>query len=302
MFSNKNGLVKEAKQAKVLPNIIVCLLWVLLFLIGGEGIGMVISGFTRKVIGNNPAVLLLNDLIFGFIFITLLVFARVKFREKRTISSIGLKKEGFLKKYLIGFGIGILMFSLVVLLLSISGHITVDTNPVSPTGILALSGMLIVLPGWMIQSATEEILSRGWFMNVLGARYNIAVGLIVSSAFFGLMHLGNPNVSLLAILNIFLVGAFLGLYVIKTNDLWGVCGLHAAWNWTQGNIFGFEVSGQKVASGSLMSLKLTGAQWVTGGGFGPEAGMVAAIVLSIGIIVVYFIPLHKSIENVEYMD
>ena len=302
MFSNENGLIKEAKKSKVLPNIIVCLLWVMLFLGGGEVIGLVFAGFTRKIIGNNPAVLLLNDLVFGFVFITLLVFARVKFREKREISSIGLKKEGFIKKYLIGFGIGILMFSIVVLLLSISGHIIVDRNPVNPSGILALSGVLIVLPGWMIQSATEEILSRGWFMNILSARYNVAVGLIVSSAFFGLIHLGNPNASILAILNIFLVGIFLGLYVIKTNDLWGVCGLHAAWNWTQGNIFGFEVSGQKVASGSLMSLKLTGAEWVTGGGFGPEAGMVAALVLSIGIIIVYFIPLHKSIENVEYME
>ncbi len=278
----------------MLPNIIVCLLWVMLFLIGGQGIGIIFSGFTRKIIGNNPAVLLLNDLVFGFIFIMLLVFVRVKFREKREISGIGFKKEGLIKKYLIGFGIGISMFSLVVLLLSISGHITVDRNPVSPTGILALSGVLIVLPGWMIQSATEEILSRGWFMNVLSARYNIAVGLFVSSLFFGLMHLGNPNVSILAIINIVLVGLFLGIYVIRTNDLWGVCGLHAAWNWSQGNIYGFEVSGQKVASGSLMSLKLKGVQWVTGGGFGPEAGMVAALVLSIGIIVVYFIPLHKS--------
>jgi hypothetical protein len=93
MFSNENGLVKEAKKAKVLPNIILCLLWVMLFLIGGQGIGMVFSGFTRKIIGNNPAVLLLNDLVFGFIFTALLVFARVKYREKRRISGIGLKKE-----------------------------------------------------------------------------------------------------------------------------------------------------------------------------------------------------------------
>ena len=296
MFSNDNGLFREAKKAKVLPNIILCLLWVLLFLIGGQIIGSILAYFTSKIIGDNPAVLLLNDLIFGFVFILLLVFARVKFREKRSISSIGLKKEGFIKKYFIGFGIGILMFSIVVLLLSISGHIVVNRNPVSPSGILALSGVLIVIPGWMIQSATEEILSRGWFMNVLGARYNVAVGLIVSSAFFGLMHFANPNVSILAIINIVLVGLFLGLYVIKTNDLWGVCGLHAAWNWTQGNVFGFEVSGQKVTSGSLMHLKLTGAEWFTGGAFGPEAGMAAAIILSIGIIIVYFIPMHKSLK------
>jgi membrane protease YdiL (CAAX protease family) len=297
VFSNENGLFREAKKAKVLPNIILCLLWVILFLIGGQIIGSILAYFTGKLIGNNPAVLLLNNLIFGFIFISLLVFARVKFREKRSISSIGLEKEGFIKKYFIGFGIGFLMFSTVTLLLSISGHTVINSNPASASGILALSGVLIVLPGWMIQSATEEILSRGWFMNVLGARYNVAVGLTVSSTFFGLMHFANPNVSILAIINIVLVGLFLGLYVIKTNDLWGVCGLHAAWNWTQGNVFGFEVSGQKVTAGSLMHLKLTGAEWFTGGAFGPEAGLAAAIVLSIGIIVVYFIPLRKNIKN-----
>ncbi len=297
MFLNENDLFREAKKAKVLPNIILCILWVILFLIGGQVIGSILGYFTRKIISNNPAVLLLNDLVFGFIFISLLVFARVKFREKRNISSMGLRREGFIKKYFIGFGIGVLMFSIVTLMLSISGHIAVNQSPASASGILALSGILIVLPGWMIQSATEEILSRGWFMNVLGARYNVAVGLIVSSAFFGLMHFANPNVSILAIINIVLVGLFLGLYVIKTNDLWGVCGLHAAWNWTQGNVFGFEVSGQKVTAGSLMHLELTGAEWFTGGAFGPEAGIVATIVLSLGIIMVYFIPLYKSLKN-----
>ena len=297
MFSNKTGLFKEAKQAKVLPNIILCILWVLLFLIGGEVIGEILNYFTKKIIGNNPSILLLNQLICSFIFITLLVFARVKFREKRSISSMGLKKEGFIKKYFVGFGIGILMFSLVVLVLSISGHTVVNSNPVGLSGIAALSGVLIVIPGWMIQSGTEEILSRGWFMHVLGAKYNVAVGLIVSSMFFGFMHLANPSVSVLAIINIVLVGLFFGLYVIKTKDLWGACGLHAAWNWTQGNVFGFEVSGLKVPTGSLMNLKLTGAEWFTGGLFGPEAGMAATIVLCIGIVIVYFIPLHKNLQH-----
>ncbi|MBZ9685526.1 CPBP family intramembrane metalloprotease [Clostridium estertheticum] len=299
MFSNQNGLFGEAKQAKVLPNIITSLLWVFLFLMVGQGIGGILAHFTKKIIGNDPAVLLLNELICGFIFITLLVFARVKFREKRSISSIGLKKEGLIKKYLVGFGIGILMFSVVVLLLSISGHTVVNSNPGGLSGIAALSGVLIVIPGWIIQSGTEEILSRGWLMNVLGARYNVAVGLIISSSFFGLMHFANPNVNILAIINIVLVGLFFGVYVIKTNDLWGACGLHAAWNWTQGNVFGFEVSGQKVAAGSLLNLRLTGSEWFTGGLFGPEAGIAATIVLCIGIVIVYFIPCHKNLGTVR---
>ncbi|MCB2298172.1 CPBP family intramembrane glutamic endopeptidase [Clostridium tagluense] len=299
MFSNENGLFGEAKQAKVLPNIITSLLWVLLFLVVGQGIGGILAYFTQKIIGKDPAVLLLNELICGFIFITLIVFARVKFREKRSISSIGLKKEGLIKKYLVGFGIGILMFSIVVLLLSISGHTVVDSNPRGLSGIAVLSGVLIVIPGWIIQSGTEEILSRGWLMNVLGARYNVAVGLSVSSSIFGLMHFANPNVNILAIINIVLIGLFFGMYVIKTNDLWGACGLHAAWNWTQGNVFGFEVSGQKVAAGSLLNLRLTGSEWFTGGSFGPEAGIAATIILCIGIVIVYFSPWHKNLDAVR---
>lgn len=294
MFSNEKGLFKEAKEAKVLPNIFLAIIWTMIFLFGGSILGDVVSYCTQGIIGKNPVLLLLNMLILNFIFVSLLVFARVKFREKRSISSIGFKKEGFIKKYFIGFGIGALMFSTLVLLLRITGHIKMDVNAESITGIAALSSVLIVLPGWMIQSATEEILSRGWLMNVLGARYNVAVGLIVSSSIFGLMHLANPGVSILAIINIILVGLFLGVYVIRTNDLWGVCGVHAAWNWIQGNVFGFDVSGLNVDIGSLFNLKLNGAKWFTGGEFGPEAGFASTIVLFICIIIVYFIPLCSN--------
>lgn len=294
MFSNEKGLFKEAKDAKVLPNIFTAILWAAFFLIVGQILGELLSIVTQKIIGSNPAIIMLNTLICSFLFVSLLTFARVKFREKRPISSIGFGRKGFIKKYLLGFLIGLLMFSSVVLLLTISGNIEINNNPESLSGISALAGVLIVLPGWMIQGGTEEVLTRGWLMPVLGARYNVAVGLITSSMIFGVLHLLNPNVGVLAIVNIVLVGLFLGLYVIKTKDLWGVCGLHAAWNWSQGNVFGFEVSGQKVASGSLMHLKSTGTEWFTGGAFGPEAGLAATLVLSIGIIAVLLI---KEKEN-----
>ena len=64
----------------------------------------------------------------------------------------------------------------------------------------------------------------------LSTKYNIVVGLLISSTLFGLMHLTNPNVNYIAVINIIFVGLFYGLYVIKTNDLWSVCGMHSAWN------------------------------------------------------------------------
>lgn len=97
MFSNEEGLFKEAKNAKVLPNIFTAILWTLFFLIGGQILGEIISIVTQNIIGSNPAVIMLNTLVCGFLFISLLTFARVKFREKRPIASIGFRKKGFLK-------------------------------------------------------------------------------------------------------------------------------------------------------------------------------------------------------------
>ena len=103
------------------------------------------------------------------------------------------------------------------------------------------------------------------------------------------MHLSNPNVNYIAVIKIILVGLFYGIYVIKTNDLWAVCGMHSAWNFAQGNLFGFEVSGINVSVGTLIDLNLVGNEVITGGIFGPEAGIVATFIVSISIMILLFI-------------
>ena len=169
------------------------------------------------------------------------------------------------------------------------GYITVEKNPIQLVGISAISSILVILFGWIIQGATEEIVTRGWLLNVLSSKYNIGFGLLISSTLFGLMHLTNPNVNYIAVINIILVGLFYGLYVIKTNDLWAVCGMHSAWNFAQGNIFGFEVSGLDVSVGSLIDLNLVGNNVITGGAFGPEAGIISTFILLVSIGILLFI-------------
>lgn len=235
---------------------------------------------------NNKDLLSLLITLFSFVFISLLVFFRVKVIEKRSLSSIGFNKNNWLKKYSLGFLIGLAMMSIIVLILLPFGYITIEKNPIQPVGVSAIASVLVILFGWIIQGATEEIVTRGWLLNILSTKYNIGVGLLISSTLFGLMHLTNPNVNYIAVINIILVGLFYGLYVIKTNDLWAVCGMHSAWNFAQGNIFGFKVSGLDVSVGSLIDLNLVGSDFVTGGIFGPEAGITATFILlaSIGIL------------------
>ncbi len=138
----------------------------------------------------------------------LIVFIWVHFVEKRSISSMGFYKENKLIHYLQGFGIGVLMFSVVMGLLFITGQARIATQPSFTVGLLAVPSILIMIPGWMIQGASEEILTRGWLMNDLIARYNLPLGLILSSTLFGALHLLNAHVSYIAIFNIVLIGIF----------------------------------------------------------------------------------------------
>ena len=246
---------------------------------------------------NNKDLLSLLITLFSFVFISLLVFFRVKVIEKRSLSSIGFNKNNWLKKYSLGFLIGLAMMSIIVLILFPFGYITVEKNPIQPVGISAIASVLVILLGWIIQGATEEIVTRGWLLNILSTKYNIGVGLLISSTLFGLMHLTNPNVNYIAVINIILVGLFYGLYVIKTNDLWAVCGMHSAWNFAQGNIFGFKVSGLDVSVGSLIDLNLVGSDFVTGGIFGPEAGITATFILLASIGILLFIDKKRYFSN-----
>lgn len=246
---------------------------------------------------NNKDLLSLLITLFSFVFISLLVFFRVKVIEKRSLSSIGFNKNNWLKKYSLGFLIGLAMMSIIVLILFPFGYITIEKNPIQPVGVSAIASVLVILFGWIIQGATEEIVTRGWLLNVLSTKYNIGVGLLISSTLFGLMHLTNPNVNYIAVINIILVGLFYGLYVIKTNDLWAVCGMHSAWNFAQGNIFGFKVSGLDVSVGSLIDLNLVGSDFVTGGIFGPEAGITATFILLASIGILLFIDKKRYFSN-----
>ena len=303
MHSKKIPIINSSKNKKKLPNFIWAIILSSIFMYGGSLMGslatvpLFLALRNIPLFFNNKDLLSLLITLFSFAFISLLVFFRVKVIEKRSFSSIGFNKNNWLKKYSLGFLIGLAMMSIIVLILLPFGYITIEKNPIQPVGVSAIASVLVILFGWIIQGATEEIVTRGWLLNVLSTKYNIGVGLLISSTLFGLMHLTNPNVNYIAVINIILVGLFYGLYVIKTNDLWAVCGMHSAWNFAQGNIFGFKVSGLDVSVGSLIDLNLVGSDFVTGGIFGPEAGITATFILLASIGILLFIDKKRYFSN-----
>lgn len=229
---------------------------------------------------------------FGPIFI--LIWLWMIIFEKRRPFTVGLEWPGAITKYLRGALVGLVMFALAVGISAALGYTAFENGDPQSQGVAALGGVFIILLGWMVQGAGEEILTRGWLLQVIGSRYNPAAGIVMSSLLFAIFHLLNPNVSYIAMLNLTLFGVFAAFYALREGGLWGVFSLHAVWNWAQGNLFGFEVSGTTMGNSTLFNLMETGPDAITGGPFGPEGGLAVTAVLVAGILLIWLAPLVKK--------
>jgi membrane protease YdiL (CAAX protease family) len=218
-------------------------------------------------------------LILSFLGIYLLLWGWVRFFEKRPFSSLGFEGSDGWLKFGRGFLVGAFLFAIPVLGMVLLGYYTSDPNYTFNLNIVGT--ICLVLLGWLIQGPAEELLFRGWVLPVTAARYRPLIGIGVSALLFSLLHLSNPNVSVIAVLNLFLFGLFAALYSLAEEGIWGICGLHAVWNWVQGNIFGLEVSGLRPPGGSLLILEERGPDLITGGAFGPEGGLMITLALTV---------------------
>ncbi len=228
------------------------------------------------------------QLIFSFALVYVILWAWLKFFEKRQFWTLGYEVKNALMQYGRGFLFGILIFGGAVGILAVSGSVAFEQGDPTQQGMAALGGVALVLIGWVVQGGAEEVLIRGWALPVIGARYKPWIGLLVSSLIFAGLHGLNPGLSLFALINLALFGVFAGLYAMREGSLWGISALHSVWNWVQGNFFGFEVSGTNAGGGTLFNLMETGEDWLTGGAFGPEGGAAVTVVLLIAIAVTVF--------------
>lgn len=179
-----------------------------------------------------------------------------------------------------GLLIGIIMMTICVLVPVLTGQATLQWA--SPDG-TAFAFMAIMLLGFLVQGSTEEILTRGYLTQAVARRWGLLAGVIVQAIFFAALHGVNPGIGFMPIVNLLLFAVFASLMSLAEGSLWGVCALHGAWNWAQGNLFGVAVSGNPVEAAMLRYEANTGsADLLTGGTFGIEGSLVTTVVYLIG--------------------
>lgn len=302
-IGNSSKMIEDASSGQRSTNLILTIFSPVLFLIAsGILVGLVNLILTSSIFNINQFVKNnIKSATFNSIFMIintgsaiLLVFLWVKFYEKRKLKTLGFYKEKTFKKYLIGFFFGFLMLSLSALMIVTTCDVEIKSGTLTPSRILPF---LLVILAWIIQGASEEVLLRGFMMPILSKRFNLWIGILGNAIIFASLHLLNPGIAPLAIFNLILFGIFASLYTIYSGSLWGACALHSAWNFTQGNIFGFLVSGTHASGDIFMFITYKSNNLINGGTFGPEGGLTVSLILIIGSLLLINLIKKKKISK-----
>ena len=248
--------------------------------------GIVVS-FAGSLFGGIGSAASIWAQVLNLIAVTGSIYVARHWLDKRSFESLGLKlNQQTLMDILAGIGITFVQMGFIYIVMLGLGWLTFtgfawqfDSARVVITNVLTFF-IVFVFVGW-----NEELLSRGYHLQTIASGFNLFWGVIISSAVFGLLHLGNPNATWVSAAGIFFAGIYLAFGYIRTKQLWLSIGLHIGWNFFEGVGFGFPVSGLDIYP--LLRINVTGPELWTGGAFGPEAGLIVLPSLLVGGLLIY---------------
>ena len=218
-----------------------------------------------------------------------------RFVDQRPVAAYGLRITWqWGRDWLFGAVLGAGLMAAIFGVEWLAGWVVVTDRWVSPPGVALVAALAAPLMLALVVAIAEELLARGnMLLNLtegfrfLGRRAAVLVAWGLSSAIFGVLHYFNPNSSWLSTLYLMLYGILLGTGYVLTGQLAIPIGLHFTWNFVQGSVFGFPVSGRALSDAALMTTEAVGPVLWTGGAFGPEAGLLGILAALAGIGLIY---------------
>jgi membrane protease YdiL (CAAX protease family) len=229
---------------------------------------------------------LLLSQVAEFFAVTLSVFGARRWIDRRSVESLGFKLDRFmLVDLLSGIGISSIMIGMIYLVevslgwLKFNRFVWQSDSLIQVITQVAVYLITFILVGW-----NEEVWVRGYLLQNLAHGINLLWAVILSSIIFGALHGVNPHANLISFFGVVFAGLFLTTGYLRTRQLWLPIGLHIGWNFFEGVVFGFPVSGTETYS--LIISTVNGPDIWTGGLFGPEAGLIVIPILIVGLFLV----------------
>ena len=135
------------------------------------------------------------------------------------------------------------------------------------------------------------MISRGYHLQTIASGTDLFWGVVLSSTVFSLLHIFNDGANWASVAGIFFAGVLFAYAYIRTKQLWLPIGMHIGWNFFEGVVFGFPVSG--LDTYALTRITVQGPEIWTGGVFGPEAGLIVLPSLVLGAVLIYLYTLRR---------
>lgn len=263
----------------------------LAFLTLGDGTLPFESKSIQNILSSDLGLMISTSLSNAIIILSCIVMWKIF--DKKKVSGMGLTnlKEGY-KEFISGLLFGTIAISIVAIILLLMGNVRLVNSLSKPQLSVALLEGLIL---FIFVGFGEEILGRAYIMSVLKQTRNKWLVLIISSVIFAILHLGNNGISILAFINLFLVGLLFGYMFMKSKNIWMPIGYHITWNYFQGYIWGFQVSG--ITTSGLYKIENINNNIINGGLFGPEGGLIVTIVTCIAFYIVYKYYSNNNIDE-----
>jgi len=213
--------------------------------------------------------------------------------EHLSLSAFGIGFHyGWTSNVVAGIGIAAGLLELEIL-----GSILLGTVRIEWTAWQGNGGrFFLTLAMLIVAAAVEELLFRGYPLQVLIKGIGPWPAMMLMSFIFGMAHAQNPDSSVLGVFNTIVAGAMLSLAYFKTRSLWLPYALHLGWNIGLGMVAGLPLSGMKVAS--LWTTYVSGSNGLLGGEYGPEGGLLGTLIFLAGAVAVWKI----RIRQINYDD
>ncbi len=194
-----------------------------------------------------------------------------------------------------GAALGTLALALPVGALLLAGQLTIADAPDGAWWTTAWLSAGVLLPA----AFGEELFARGYLFALIREAAGWKWALTTTSVAFGLLHMANPGANWESLSVVVLAGFFLGAIVLVTGSLYAATLAHFFWNWIMAAVLHMPVSGFPIAGSPDYRVLETGPDWLTGGNWGPEGGVAAALGLTGGLIYLFWRgkKLQQPIDN-----
>jgi len=301
MFKNREGKIRSGWKIAGVTGVFLGIVGILSVVIGIIAAGFLLLGgeldlHTMEFTKNGKRIMDNVTIIAMFLQEVVMIITPIiawKYIMKRPLSNMGLDSfKNHSKELLVGLLFGIISISVVFGALVLSKNAVVEswTPHFSADTIIYL--VLFILVGF-----AEEIYGRGFIMSALRQTRNVPVVIIVSSVIFAILHSTNSGIGIIPYINLTLVGVLFAYMYLKSGNIWMSIGYHITWNYFQGNVFGFKVSGTNTTGIITTSNKINNI--FNGGEFGPEGGLFVTAILLLGFLFVKKFYENKSFDFIS---